>query len=38
MKKKLFALIALVAGAFFVKKKLTDRQAEEDLWNTAAEE
>ena len=38
MKKKLLAVIALIAGIFFAKKKLSARQAEEDLWNTAAEE
>ncbi|CAB4781721.1 unannotated protein [freshwater metagenome] len=38
MKKKLLAIIAVIVGIFFAKKKISDRQAEEDLWNTAAEE
>ncbi|CAB4715747.1 unannotated protein [freshwater metagenome] len=38
MKKKLLAIVAVIVGIFFAKKKISDRQAEEDLWNTAAEE
>ena len=38
MKKKALAIVAIVVGIFFAKKKLSARQAEEDLWNTAAEE
>jgi len=38
VKKKLLAIVAVIVGIFFAKKKISDRQAEEDLWNTAAEE